>query len=228
MVTYNQLNKAIQLYKPYIDQKYIKELYRLLDIYYNDLFGTTDKLAMFLANLVHEIDIKRNGTVRLRENLKYSCRRAKQIKGWKKRLAKASKQGIIWCKPNGYVKPKVLANIVYTNRLGNGPYKSKDGYFFRGLGSLQITGRDNFKLMFKWLKKLFGINLDFLLGQPELINSVFNNYTMNILSGFAFWEYSGMYKCNDINCTIDKINTYTKSRNSRIEAYKQIKEILNA
>jgi len=42
-------------------------------------------------------------------------------------------------------KPEKIANRVYANRMGNGDEASGDGWLFRGRGSLQLTGRSNFK-----------------------------------------------------------------------------------
>lgn len=42
-------------------------------------------------------------------------------------------------------QPQKIANRVYANRMGNGDEASGDGWFFRGMGSLQLTGRSNFK-----------------------------------------------------------------------------------
>jgi putative chitinase len=42
-------------------------------------------------------------------------------------------------------KPEKIANLVYANRIGNGPEASGDGYKYRGRGAIQLTGHDNYK-----------------------------------------------------------------------------------
>ncbi len=46
---------------------------------------------------------------------------------------------------NGYThQPQKIANRVYANRMGNGNEISDDGFNFRGGGTLQITGKENY------------------------------------------------------------------------------------
>lgn len=42
------------------------------------------------------------------------------------------------------MRPIAIANRVYANRLGNGNEASGDGYRFRGMGPIEITGKDNY------------------------------------------------------------------------------------
>jgi putative chitinase len=42
-------------------------------------------------------------------------------------------------------KPELLANVVYSDMLGNGNIASGDGWRYRGHGLVQLTGKDNFR-----------------------------------------------------------------------------------
>ena len=49
-----------------------------------------------------------------------------------------------------------IANFVYGNRYGNGNEASGDGWRFRGSGLIQLTFKDNFKMVNNKIEKLWG------------------------------------------------------------------------
>ncbi|RJP70848.1 MAG: glycoside hydrolase family 19 protein [Comamonadaceae bacterium] len=92
--------------------------------------------AAFLAQIAHESD----GFGRVVENLSYSAPRLVAV--WPHHFYLPPDD------PNGRHdatqyehRPEPLANLVYANRLGNGPEGSGDGWRFRGRGLVQLTGR---------------------------------------------------------------------------------------
>lgn len=92
--------------------------------------NTKDRLAMFLAQTGHETGEYRSFI----ENLNYSAQGLLKI--WPKRFTAA--------KAKLYERqPEKIANYVYANRLGNGSEHSGDGWRFRGVGAIQLTGRAN-------------------------------------------------------------------------------------
>lgn len=59
--------------------------------------------------------------------------------------------------------PQMIAETVYGGRMGNDPYPSHDGWFYRGHGLTQLTGKENY------LKVGHAMGLD-LVGEPDLAN----------------------------------------------------------
>jgi len=223
IIDYKTIKSIFRGYFPKIDKKFIKEFYRLVVLYGDKVFKDENNFTIFLANVLAEIDVKKNGKVRIRENMNYSCERAKKVFGI--RLREYST--FTWCKKNGYVKPIIFASIVYGGRLGNLPYPARDGWIYRGYGILQITGKDNFYKMFEGFKKYFDINLDFLKEHKHITDKVLNNYTIAILSGFTYWKDNKLNKVDDIEKSVDIINYYTDSRKKRYNLYKKIERILD-
>jgi putative chitinase len=109
--------------------------------------------AAFVSQLAHES----RELTRLVENLNYSAKRLMAV--WPSRFpsfAVAQKYAY---------KPEQLANFVYSNRLGNGPAVSGDGWRYRGRGPMMITGRD----MYERAGQALGLNL---VARPELLEQM--------------------------------------------------------
>jgi putative chitinase len=92
-----------------------------------------DRAAHFFAQTAHE-----SGNFKaFSENLNYGAKGLRGIFGKyfpTDALARAYER-----------KPEKIANRVYANRMGNGDEASGEGWLFRGRGSLQLTGKFNFK-----------------------------------------------------------------------------------
>ena len=89
-----------------------------------------------IAAFVGQVSVESAGFTVLEENLNYSAERMAVV--WPSRFV--GKPGLAEvCE----YKPKALANVVYADRMGNGPPSSGDGWTFRGAGLIQLTGRSN-------------------------------------------------------------------------------------
>lgn len=95
--------------------------------------NTPDRVAAFLAQCGHEsVDF----TV-LEENLNYSARGL--VATWPQRFLNESAAQAY------HRRPEAIANLVYANRMGNGPETSGDGWRYRGRGAIQLTGKSNYQ-----------------------------------------------------------------------------------
>jgi putative chitinase len=105
--------------------------------------------AAFIGQCSHEC-----GNFRiLEENLMYRAEALQKL--WPKRFDAAKAQ---MCARN----PKLIANTVYSNRMGNRDESSGDGYRFRGRGCIQLTGSANYH----HAGQALGVDL---IMQPELV-----------------------------------------------------------
>lgn len=95
--------------------------------------NTPRRISMFLAQIGHESA----GMSVMEENLNYSAQGLNKI--FPKYFIRAGRDANAYAK-----KPEKIANIVYANRMGNGPTESGEGYKFRGRGFIQLTGKSNY------------------------------------------------------------------------------------
>jgi len=125
------------------------ELERFLSVFG---INTPIRVAAFVAQCGHESA----GFNILQENLNYSA--AALLRVFPKYIKSESMA-------NEYArKPEKIGNLVYGNRMGNGPPPSGDGYRYRGRGILQVTGRNNYGRCSEYL---FGDNR--LIVDPDLL-----------------------------------------------------------
>jgi putative chitinase len=106
-------------------------------------------LSHFLAQCAHE-----SGNFKfVRENLNYSAQGL--LKTFPRYFSKDTAE-------IAARKPELIADLVYSSRMGNGPKGSGDAFRFRGRGYIQLTGR--------YMYKQFGdyIEVD-LLTNPDLV-----------------------------------------------------------
>lgn len=139
--------------------------------------NTSNRIAAFLSQCAHESA----GFTMLEENLNYRATVMATV--WPGRFAeqepdpnksgktrpKKDKQGKNI--PNKFAlaierKPELIANSVYSSRMGNGPLESGDGWRYRGRGLKQLTGKDNYTRCGNALKVDLVSSPD-LLFQPE-------------------------------------------------------------
>lgn len=94
--------------------------------------NTPKQIAAFIAQTAHESA----GYTRLTENLNYSAEALMRV--WPKRFPTKTVA-------DAFARnPELIANQVYSSRMGNGPVQSGDGWKFIGRGLKQLTGRDNY------------------------------------------------------------------------------------
>lgn len=152
--------------------------------------NTPQRVAAFLAQTSHES----GGYTMLTENLNYKA--ATLAACWPSRFAELGpnkkpkrndKGALIPTKLALSIagKPEQIANLVYSNRMGNGPAQSGEGWKFRGRGAKQLTGKDNYKRCGEALGLDLIANPDLLLEPINAARSAGWFWKTNNLSPFA-------------------------------------------
>ena len=151
--------------------------------------NTPQRIAGFLAQTSHES----GGYTMLSENLNY--RAATLAACWPNRFAvmgpdkKPKKENgklVPTAVANSIAgKPELIANLVYSSRMGNGPAESGEGWKFRGRGLKQLTGKDNYTRCGAALGVDLVSNPDLLLEPLYAARSAGWFWKANNLSAFA-------------------------------------------
>jgi putative chitinase len=154
------------------------------------------RIAGFLSQCAHES----GGFERLQENLNYSAEGMAGI--WPNRFAvqepdpkrtgktKPKKDANGKNIPNKFAlalhrKPEMIANVVYSNRMGNGPIESGEGWLYRGRGLKQLTGKDNHRACSAGLGVDLVANPDLLLDPVYAARSAAWFWSANKCNSFA-------------------------------------------
>lgn len=185
--------------------------------------NTPKRIAAFLAQTAHES----GGYTMLEENLNYSAdtmavvwpNRFAEMGPDKKPIKENGKN-----KPNKFAlalhrKPEMIANVVYSNRMGNGTIESGEGWKYRGRGLKQLTGKDNYTRCGKSL----GVDL---VERPELLL----NPQYAALSAGWFWDSNRLGDFADRDDFVGmtkKINGGTIGLADREARYKAVLSVLS-
>ena len=162
------------------------------------------RLAHFLAQCSHES----GGFRAVEENLNYKA----------ETLTKIFPKYFRDKDPNDYArKPEKIANLVYGNRMGNGPPESGDGYRYRGRGLIQLTGHDNYKRFADGVESTIEEAVEYLTTSEGAIESA-----------AWFWANNGLNELadtDDITKVTKRINGGTiglAEREAHTEAFKEM------
>ena len=171
--------------------------------------NTPLRLAHFLAQTGHES----GGFKVVNENLNYGAKGLTSI--FKKYFTEESAKEF-------ERKPEKIANIVYANRMGNGPQASGEGWKFRGRGYIQLTGKDNYSAFDKTVD-------DNIIESPDLIATKYP-----LLSAAWFWSKNGLNTIADLGATDEAVTKITKRVNGgtigledRIKHFKEYHNLLS-
>lgn len=150
---------------------------------------TDAQMANLLANVNHETGAFKIST----ENLNYSS------SGLLKTFPKYFPNSTI---ARQYAnQPQKIANKVYANRMGNGSELSGDGWKYRGRGSIQLTGKNNY------------LAFSGYMNDPEIM------LNPDIVATKYFWETALFY--------FEHNNLWTIAKGNTAEDVKKIRKAIN-
>ena len=192
---------------PYIDHWH-NALSQLLPDYE---INTPQRIAAFIAQCSHES----GGFTALKENLNYKAATLRKI--FPKYFPTDTMAAEYAAKPN---KQEAIANLVYANRMGNGPPESGDGYKYCGRGLIQLTGKNNYVAF-----------ADSLEISPEEASEYLSTFEGAAQSACWFWETNNLNQWadkGDIVTLTKRINGGTIGLEDRIKHYEHALHVLGA
>lgn len=118
-------------------------------------------------------------------------------------------------------KPEKIANLVYGNRMGNGPESSGDGWKYRGRGYIQLTGKVNYQSFDKVVDENVTENPDLVATKYPLLSAAWfwNSRTLNTLADKGATDV-------DVTAITKKVNGGTHGLEDRIEKFKKFHTLL--
>lgn len=190
---------------PYV-QQWHHALAQLLPDYE---INTPHRIAAFIAQCSHES----GGFTALKENLNYKAASLRRT------FAKYFPNDEI---ANHYAnlpnRQEAIANLVYANRMGNGPESSGDGYRYCGRGLIQLTGKDNYF----WFAASIGISV-------EAASEYLQTFEGAAQSACWFWETNKLNQwadAGDILTLTKRINGGTIGLEDRKRHYEHALHVL--
>jgi putative chitinase len=177
----NNYVKAFQLGQPLLEQAGIT---------------TPLRLAHFMAQDMHET----GGLTILVESGRYSAKALARMwdgGNWHKYFANRD-ACLAMAEQCSVDSGEALFNLVYSNRMGNGPPKSGDGWKYRGHGLLQTTGREAYRKFGIQCGVKFEEDPDLVLDPEHALKPALSEWTQNHLNAAA--------DANDIKVITLRIN----------------------
>ena len=154
--------------------------------------STPLRLSHFLGQCSHE-----SGNFKIvEENLNYSSKGLSTV--FKRFFINESEINL-------YAKnSQNISNKVYGNRMGNGNELSGDGWKYRGRGYIQLTGKDNYKLLDQFVPEN-------LIDNPDLVATKYP-----LMSAAWFFNKNGLHKLADKGDNDSVVVLITKKINVKL------------
>lgn len=186
---------------------YVAQWYHALSMILPDYsIDTPPRVAAFIAQCAHES----GGFKFLKENLNY--RAESLMRTWPSRFTSME------VAQQYAMKPEMIANKVYSSRMGNGDEASGDGARYIGRGLIQLTGKDNYSR--------FAESIDTPLEEiPEYLST----FEGAVQSACWFWETNNLNQwadAGDILTLTKRINGGTIGLEDRKKHYAHALHVL--